>query len=73
MKKYMDVTQWVLGVMAALSLIVGVISKIVYVFSLTTFPNTSPMAFLWFTATCALASIALSLIKMCKLMDQGKK
>lgn len=73
MKKYMDVTQWILGVIAALSLIVGIIIKIIYTFTLTTISNIRPMDFLCFTATCALASIALSLIKMCKLMEENKK
>lgn len=70
MKKAMIITQWILGICAALSLIVGVIAKIVYVFSLNLIPNTSPGAFLTFTSTCALASIALSLIKMGKIMDK---
>jgi len=70
MKKAMNITQWILGICAALSLIVGVISKIIYIFTQNTFPGTSPMAFLIFTSTCALSSIALSLIKMSKIMDK---
>ncbi|MEK7396538.1 MAG: hypothetical protein AAB116_06340 [Candidatus Poribacteria bacterium] len=64
------ITQWILGILAALSLIVGVISKIVYIFAQNLFPATSPMAFLIFTSTCALSSIALSLIKISKIMDK---
>jgi len=71
MKQAMKVTQWILGIAAALSLIVAVISKIVYTFSLNfLFPNTSSMSFLVFTVTCSLASIALSLIKISKIMDK---
>jgi hypothetical protein len=65
------ITQWILGILAALSLIVGVISKIVYILTQSLFPSsTSPMAFLIFASTCALASIALSLIKISKIMDK---
>jgi arginine exporter protein ArgO len=70
MKQAMKITQWVLGISAALSLIVAVIYKIVYVFSQGLLPYTSPTAFLVFTATCSLASIALSLLNIAKHTDK---
>ena len=54
------VLQWVLGVIAALSLALGVIFKLASVVVLTA----APIAFLRFTATCCLASIALSMIEL---------
>jgi hypothetical protein len=70
MKKAMWITQWVLGVAGALSLIVGVIFKLVYVTVPGFIPNSSPMGFLAFTAVCSLASMALSLLKISKIMDK---
>ena len=70
MKQAMWITQWVLGVAGALSLLVGVIYKIIYTFSTSVIPNVSPMGFLAFTAVCSLASIALSLLKITKIMDK---
>jgi len=63
MNKLMEVLQWILGIVAALSLILGVIFKIAGVVVLTAHPS----SFLWFTVTCCLASIALSMLKIsCK-------
>jgi len=73
MKKAMATTQWVLGIVATLSLIVSVVYKFFYMFSQALLPNTSPMGFLWLSASCALVSIALSLIKIGKIMEQDKK
>jgi hypothetical protein len=73
MKKAMVTTQWILGIAAALSLIFAVIYKIIYASTQTLISNISPTGFLWFTATCSLASIALSLLKLCKLMEENKK
>jgi hypothetical protein len=70
MKQAMKITQWVLGVAGALSLLVGVIYKIIYTFTVSAIPNASPMGFLAFTAVCSLASIALSLLKITKIMDK---
>ena len=70
MKQAMRITQWVLGVAGVLSLLVGVIFKIVYVTIPGFIPNSSPMEFLAFTAVCSLTSIALSLLKITKIMDK---
>ncbi len=70
MKQAMWITQWVLGVAGALSLLVGVIFKIAYVTIPGFIPNPSPTGFLKFTAVCSLASIALSLLKITTIMDQ---
>ncbi|MDQ1316703.1 MAG: hypothetical protein QG588_351 [Candidatus Poribacteria bacterium] len=70
MKQAMKITQWVLGVAGALSLLVGVIYKIAFVFIPGFIPNSRPMGFLAFTAVCSLASIALSLLKITKIMDK---
>ena len=56
--------QWILGIAAGLSLVLGVVFKLVYGFSRTFVFRTTPGAFLQFTITCCLASIALSLIKL---------
>jgi len=67
----MRITQWILGILAALSLVAGIISKLIYIFAHSMFPpRTSPMAFLIFTSACALLSIALSLIKISKIMEK---
>ena len=68
MKQAMKITQWVLGVAGALSLLVGVIYKIIYITIPDFIPNSSPMGFLVFTAVCSLASIALSLLKITKII-----
>jgi flagellar biogenesis protein FliO len=70
MKQAMKITQWILGIAAILSLIVGFIYKIIYVFAQGMIPYTSPMGFLTFAITCSLVSIALSLIKLAKLMEK---
>lgn len=64
MNKLMKVLQRILGIAAALSLVLGVIFKLANVVVLTA----APISFLRFTAICCLASIALSMIKVsCKL------
>lgn len=73
MKKAMTVTQWVLGILASLSLIVAIVYKFVYMFTNNLFSNSSPMGFLWLSVACSLLSMALSLIKMGKLMEDSKK
>jgi len=70
MKKAMKITQWVLGISAALSLVIGVINRFILFFSGYCIPSVSSITFLRFTATCALASIALSLIELCKSMEK---
>ena len=56
--------QWVLGIVAALSLVMGVIFKLVYSFAGRYVLRTTPGAFLQFAMVCILASIALSLIEI---------
>jgi len=73
MKKAMATTQWVLGIVASLSLLISIVYKFVYMFSQALLPYTSPMGFLWLAASCAMVSIALSLIKIGKIMEQDKK
>ena len=56
----MKALHWILGISGGLSLIVGVIFKLAgFVVR-----NAPPGSFLRFTATCCLASIALSLIEL---------
>ncbi len=52
--------QWILGISAALSLVLGVIFKLFGVIVL----NTGPPSFIKFTVTCSLASMALSLVDL---------
>ncbi|HGJ67566.1 TPA: hypothetical protein ENS27_19575 [bacterium] len=73
MKKAMIVTQWVLGILASLSLIVAIVYKFVYMITYTIISNASPMGFLWLSVACSLLSMALSLIKMGKFMEDSKK
>ncbi len=54
----------VLVIAAALSFILGIIFKLIYVFAKTFVLNTTPSALFQFTAICCLASIALSLIEI---------
>lgn len=64
MKRIIKVLQWILGIAAALSLVLGVIFKLANVVVLTA----APISFLRFTITCCIASIALSMIEVpCKL------
>jgi len=71
MKKTMAITQWVLGILSALSLILGLIYKVIYMITHALFIGyLSPMAVIWFSAACSLLSIALSLIKLGKLMEE---
>jgi phosphoglycerol transferase MdoB-like AlkP superfamily enzyme len=70
MKQAMKITQWILGIAAVLSLIIGFVYKIIYVFAQGLLPYTSPMGFLVFAVACSLVSIALSLIKLVKLMEK---
>ena len=56
--------QWVLGIIAALSLVMGVILKLVYGFAGRYVLRATPSAFLRFAMVCILASIALSLIEI---------
>jgi uncharacterized integral membrane protein len=61
------VLHWVLGILAALSLALSVIFKLIYNFARVIVFTTTPRALLLFAATCCLASIALSMIELsCK-------
>ena len=51
---------WVLGIAAGLSLVLGVVFRL---FDVVIF-NMGRLAFLQFTATCSLASMALSLVDL---------
>jgi len=73
MKKAMSATQWVLGVLASLSLIVAIVYKFVFIFSYKLLSGVTPKGLLWLSAVCSLVSIALSLIKIGKLMEESKK
>mgnify|MGYP001121403204 CR=1 FL=1 len=67
MIKVIKILHWILGILAGLSLLVGVIFKLIYNISRAIVFSTTPRACLLFTATCCLASIALSMIEMsCK-------
>jgi len=54
----------VLIVAGALGFILGIVFKLIYIFSRTYVLNTTPSALFQFTAICCLASIALSLIEI---------
>ena len=54
----------ILGIAGALGFILGIVFKLVYIFSRTYVLNTTPSALFQFTAICCLASIALSLIEI---------
>jgi len=58
--KYYNVLLWILFILAALSLIVGVIAKATgfRVFTLV------PVSYIRFTAVCLLGAIALSLVEI---------
>jgi len=63
----MKILHWILGISAALSLIIGVIFRIVHIFTGTYILGMAPGSLLIFTITCCLASIALSMIELtCK-------
>jgi hypothetical protein len=58
------ILQWILGVSAGLSLVFSVIFKLIFNTTRSIIFSTTPSAFLQFTATCCLASIALSMIQL---------
>lgn len=58
------ILHWILGIAAGLSLVLGVIFKLIYSIGGVVVFSTSPRACLLFTATCCLASIALSMIEL---------
>ena len=64
MAKVIMVFHWILGIAAGLSLILGVVFKIVYGFSKTFVFSVEPVSFLQFTAVCCLASVALSMVDL---------
>lgn len=66
MEQMIKVLQWILGIVAGLSLILGVIFKLAHIVVLTA----APISFLRFTATCCLASIALSMIELSRKQAQ---
>ena len=65
----MEKLHWILGIGAGLSLVLGMIFKLVFALAGRVIPI-SPGAFLRFTAVCCIASIALSMIEISgKLKD----
>lgn len=58
------VLHWILGISAALGLILSVIFKVIYGLAQVTVFTITARGGLLFTATCCLASIALSLFEL---------
>jgi hypothetical protein len=58
MKQIAEVLHWVLGILAVLSLILGVIFKLIGVYNIYT---ATPLSFLRLASICCLGSMALSL------------